>query len=156
MKRFLHYLWASPATLLGLIFVPLAYLSGGKVQVVNGVIEISGGLVSQFLEHGMLVIRSAGAMTLGHVVLGQDERSLVVSRRHERVHVAQYERWGPLMIPFYLISSGAAALVRKHPYWDNRFEREAFTEEGADNESIPASDMKGHDPSAIADGTESL
>jgi hypothetical protein len=68
-------------------------------------------------------------MTLGHVVLAQDQRSLIASRKHERVHVAQYERWGPLMIPLYLISSGAAGLSGKHPYWDNRFEREAFAEE---------------------------
>src|SRR6266550_9474800 len=95
--RLLAYLWASPATFLGLLFVPLAYISDGRVRVVSGVIEISGGLVSRFLQRGMLVIGSAGAMTLGHVILGQDENCLAYCRKHERVHVAQYERWGPFL-----------------------------------------------------------
>lgn len=125
MKRLLTYLWALPATLLGLTFLPLAWISGGKVRVVDGVIEIYGGLVTLFLQHGMLVIASAGAMTLGHIVLGQDESLLVSCRRHERAHVAQYERWGPLMIPLYLLFSAGARLRGRHSYWDNRFEREA-------------------------------
>lgn len=129
MKRLLLYLWASPASLLGLIFVPLACSSGGKVRTVGGVIEVSGGLVSRFLQRGMFVIGSAGAMTLGHIVLGQDEKCLARSRQHERVHVAQYERWGPLMIPLYLLSSVTARLRGGHPYWDNRFERAAYAQE---------------------------
>jgi len=96
------------------------------VRVVGGVVEISGGLVSRFLQHGMLVISSATAMTLGHVVLGQNESCLLASRKHERVHVAQYERWGPLMIPLYLLSSGVARVCGEHPYWGNRFEQEAY------------------------------
>jgi hypothetical protein len=125
MKLWFIYLWALPATLVGLIFVPLAWVSGGKVQVVDGVIEVWGGLTTQFLNHGTL-IGSAGAMTLGHVVLAQDEVSLIGSRRHERGHVAQYERWGPLMIPLYLLSSACARLRGGDFYWDNRFEREAY------------------------------
>jgi hypothetical protein len=126
MRRLLVYLWAFPATLLGLAFIPLAYISGGKVRLVSGVIEISGGLVSQFLQDGMFVIGSAAAMTLGHVVLGQDEMCLEQSRQHERVHVSQYERWGLLMFPLYLLSSCAARLRGGHPYTDNSFEREAY------------------------------
>ena len=129
MKRILVYLWVAPATILGLIFLPLACISGGNVRVVGGVIEISGGLVTLFLQHGMLVISSATAMTLGHVVLGQNESGLLSSRSHERIHVAQYERWGPLMIPLYLLSSGVARLCGKHPYWDNHFERDACSRE---------------------------
>jgi hypothetical protein len=37
-------LWAFPVTLLGLFFVPLAWLSGGTVRPVQGVLEIQGGL----------------------------------------------------------------------------------------------------------------
>jgi hypothetical protein len=126
VKRFVLRVWASPATALGMLFVPVALVSGGKVQVVEGVIEICGGLVTRFLQDGMFLIGSAGAMTLGHVVLGQDEPCLVSSRQHERVHVAQYERWGPLMIPLYLVFCLTARLRGGHAYWDNRFEREAF------------------------------
>ncbi len=130
LMRLLVYLWALPATLLGLVFVPLAYASGGSVRAVDGVLEISGGLVAQFLKCGRFLLGSAGAMTLGHVVLGQDEAWLVRSRQHERVHVAQYEQWGPFMIPLYLLASGAAWLRGGHPYWDNRFERAAYAQDG--------------------------
>jgi hypothetical protein len=104
MKKILVYLWASPGTILGLLFIPLAIISSGKIRTVLGVIEIHGGLVSSFLRRGVFVSGGAAAMTLGHVVLGQDDWCLDYSRAHERVHVAQYERWGPLMIPLYLLS----------------------------------------------------
>ncbi|HKO96030.1 MAG TPA: hypothetical protein VJU86_03495 [Pyrinomonadaceae bacterium] len=129
MKRIPLYLWAGTASLLGLIFVPLALISGGNVQVVAGVLEVSGGLVTRFLKSGVFVSGGAGAMTLGHVVLGQDARWLANSRQHERVHVKQYERWGLLMIPLYLLSSCEARLRGGHIYWDNRFEKEACAQE---------------------------
>ena len=44
-------------------------------------------------------------MTLGHVVLGLDRDALEWSRDHERVHVRQCERWGPLFLPAYLLAS---------------------------------------------------
>jgi hypothetical protein len=134
MKKLFRYLWALPATVLGLVCLPLALMSGGTFRVVDGVIEIWGGLVTLFLQRGMLVIGSAAAMTLGHVVLGQDEKNLVRYRRHERVHVAQYERWGLLMIPLYLIFSASAHLSGRHSYWDNRFEIEAYAMGIASNE----------------------
>lgn len=126
MKRILVYLWAAPATLLGLVFIPLALASSGRIQIIEGVVEISGGLVGRFLHSRFFVVQKAAAMTLGHVILGQSEAILAANREHERVHVAQYERWGPLMIPLYLLSSGAARLRGEHPYWANRFERDAY------------------------------
>ena len=44
LLRPLLYLWAFPATFLGLFFVPLAWLSGGTVRPVQGVLEVHGGL----------------------------------------------------------------------------------------------------------------
>ena len=41
-----RYIWASPATLMGLLFVPVALVSGGTVRRVQGVLEIEGGLVA--------------------------------------------------------------------------------------------------------------
>jgi hypothetical protein len=121
-----RYLWAFPATLLGLIFVPLAWLSGGRVSLVRGAIEIQGGFVRFFLRRGLWVFGPAAAMTLGHVILGRDQDCLDRCRNHEHVHIRQYERWGPLMLPLYLIA-GAVLFVRgRDPYLDNPFEREAF------------------------------
>jgi hypothetical protein len=121
-----RYLWAFPATLLGLLFVPLAILSGGTVRPVQGVLEIHGGLVAALLRRGLPVLGPAAAMTLGHVIVARDQGCLNRSRRHEHVHVRQYERWGPLMIPLYLGSSAIQYLRGLDPYLDNPFEREAF------------------------------
>jgi drug/metabolite transporter (DMT)-like permease len=65
-------------------------------------------------------------MTLGHVVLGRDENCLEDCGDHERVHVRQYESWGPLFLPAYFGSSIAALLRGDDPYLGNRFEREAY------------------------------
>jgi hypothetical protein len=66
------------------------------------------------------------AMTLGHTILGQTPKSLDIARDHEHIHVRQYERWGPLFIPAYLICSGILWTRRKDPYRDNPFEIEAY------------------------------
>ena len=65
-------------------------------------------------------------MTLGHVILGQDLDCLRYSRRHEHVHVRQYERWGPFFLPAYLLASFILWLRDRDPYRDNPFEREAY------------------------------
>ena len=124
--RILLYLWAAPATLLGLPFAPLAWLSGGRVRIVRGVVEIEGGAVGWLLRRRLPFSGPAAAMTLGHVILGQDEWCLEASRDHEHVHVRQYERWGPLMLPIYLTSSLVLYLRGGDPYRDNPFEREAY------------------------------
>jgi hypothetical protein len=120
------YLWASPTTLVGLCFLPPALLSGGRCSIVQGVLEIHGGMVSFFLRHCTFLRGGASAMTLGHVVLGRDQQLLDFTREHERVHVRQCERWGPFFLPAYGLASLIALLRRKNPYMDNFFEREAY------------------------------
>ena len=66
------------------------------------------------------------AITFGHVVIGVDHETLAHCRTHEHVHVRQYERWGPLFVPAYLLSSLIELLRGRRPYLDNRFEREAY------------------------------
>jgi hypothetical protein len=126
---FVRYGWAFPATFFGLFFVPLAGFSGGTIRWVEGALEIQGGLVTLFLRKG-LPLGPAAAMTLGHVILGCDQGCLDHSRAHEHVHVRQYERWGPLMLPLYLTFSAVQYLRGLDPYLDNPFEREAFTRAG--------------------------
>ncbi len=65
-------------------------------------------------------------MTLGHVVLGRDPAALDQSRAHERVHVAQCERWGVAFLPAYACASALAWLRGGDAYFDNAFEREAW------------------------------
>lgn len=61
------------------------------------------------------------AVTLGHVVLcvNQADDDLM---EHELAHVRQFERWGPLFVPAYLIASVAARARGGRAYADNRFE----------------------------------
>jgi hypothetical protein len=127
MLSVVKWLWALPASLLGLLAATLGLASGGRVQFVDGVLEAYGGFVSWFLQRGMPWMSSgAAAMTLGHVVLGCDRESLDRTRTHERVHVRQYERWGPLFLPMYLGYSLLLWLQRRDPYMDNPFEVEAY------------------------------
>jgi hypothetical protein len=121
----LGYAWTLPNTLIGGLFVVAALLSGGRVRLAHGVVEVHGVLIAAFLKHAMPMAGGAIALTLGHVVLGRDARALVQSRAHERVHVAQYERWGLLFIPAYLLASVWVFLRGGHPYHDNPFERQA-------------------------------
>lgn len=126
LRRALAYVWASPTTAVGLLLLPLALVTGGGVQVVRGVIEVYGGAVAVLLRWGTLLKGGATAMTLGHVVLGLDRAALERTRAHERVHVRQAERWGPLFVPAYLVASVLVWLRGGHAYRDNPFEREAY------------------------------
>jgi hypothetical protein len=127
--RVLGYVWAAPVTTLALLFVPLAIVSGGGARLVCGAVEIHGGLVALLLGRGFIVGRPAAAMTLGHVILGRDRSCLERFRSHEHVHIRQYERWGPFLLPVYLAASGVLYLRGLDPYLDNPFEREAFGED---------------------------
>ncbi|MFO0945830.1 MAG: hypothetical protein U1D30_07790 [Planctomycetota bacterium] len=124
-----RWVWASPWTIVGLGIGGIGLLTGGHVQRKGRVLEFWGGTVSWFLERAPFVEGGAIAMTLGHVVLGQSLIGLEWSRNHERVHVRQYERWGPAFIPAYLLSSAWQWYRGRDPYRDNYFEREAFERE---------------------------
>ena len=126
--RPLPYLWASPNTLLGLCLASIALCSGGRARTVRGVLEVHGGFARFFLRHCLFV--KASALCLGHVILGQDRDCLDDARDHEHVHVRQYERWGPFMLPAYFLSSFLAWRCGDDYYLGNRFEREAYGQSG--------------------------
>jgi hypothetical protein len=126
LLRCWRYLWASPNTLLGLSIAAIARLTGGSLAIVRGVVEVHGGFATTFLRRGVPLIGSASAMTLGHVILGQDVGCLERTRDHEHVHVAQYEKWGPLFLPLYGSASLYLWFTRRDPYLDNPFEKEAY------------------------------
>ncbi len=126
LRRAWVLFWASPNTLLGLILVLLARVSGGGVRIVEGVIEAHGGWVTGLLNRQWPSSGPISAITFGHVVVGQTAEDLRRTRRHERVHVAQYERWGPLFLPAYFFFSGAAWWRGDSAYRGNRFEVQAY------------------------------
>ena len=118
--RLLVYLWASPYSLLG---IAIGLLLHARFAYVDGVIEIHGSAVAKILSAFPV---PAAAMTLGHVVFGQSLAALQRTRRHERVHVRQYERWGLAFVPAYLLCSAVLYLRGRDGYRDNPFEVEAY------------------------------
>ncbi len=126
-------IWASPYSIIGLFIGFAGVFFGGRVRIAGPAIEFYDGGIKWFvhrLPHGQFTL----ALTLGHVILGQTDAALAVSRKHEAVHVAQYERWGPLMLPAYLLSSCYVYLMGKRFYRDNPFEREAYDRDGGEHD----------------------
>lgn len=121
----LRYLWALPATCVGLLFTALALCAGATIRFVDGVAEVAGGRLDRFVSRLPACARF-GAITFGHVIIGIEHSVLERARAHEHVHVRQYERWGPLFFPLYAASSLVQLLRGRDPYWNNCFEREAY------------------------------
>ena len=122
-------LWASPWTLFGLLVGGLGLLGGGRIQRTGRVVEFFGGGAAFFLRTFPLV-SGASAVTFGHTVLARDRSALEATREHELVHVRQYERWGPVFVPAYLLCWLVLWLRGRDPYRDNPFEREAYDSSG--------------------------
>ncbi|MGO8744769.1 MAG: hypothetical protein ACLQNE_02150 [Thermoguttaceae bacterium] len=123
----LAMIWALPYTLLGMLLGLVGLCTGGRARIRGRVVEFYGGGVKWLLQQ-FFFGEGAMAFTLGHTVLGQTDAALDISRDHELVHVRQYERWGPLMGPAYLGCSLVLWLMRRRPYRDNPFERQAYEE----------------------------
>jgi hypothetical protein len=129
LLHFLRYIWVLPISCVGLALTFIVLVSGGRACVVSGVIEAEGGILP-FLLSRLNPLFPIDALTIGHVVLGQNRVSLTRCREHERIHVSQYERWGPLFPLLYFFSSLSALVQGMDPYRDNRFEQEAFSGSG--------------------------
>lgn len=125
----LRYAWAAPNSLAGCILAATAWFDG-EVALVDGVVEAHGRTLRWMLRHLVPLPGGAAALTLGHVVLSTSAAALRQSRAHERVHVAQYERWGPLFLPEYAAASLWALARGEHFYFDNHFERRACSHDG--------------------------
>ena len=96
--RLVAYLWALPYSLFG---IASGLLLSGRFEIVEGVCEIHSPAIAGVLKRFPV---PASAITLGHVVLARDHEMLGLTRAHERVHVRQYERWGIMFVPAYLLA----------------------------------------------------
>ena len=120
----LRYLWAAPATALGVLAALPAVACSASARVVDGVLEVAGGRLCARAGSGPAALGFV-AITFGHVVIGRSHAVLAGLRAHEHEHVRQYERWGALFFVAYLGSSAAQWLRGRSPYRHNRFERQA-------------------------------
>jgi hypothetical protein len=123
LVRALKVLWAAPASALGLVLALPALLLGARIARHSGVVEVTlrGGSGSTARRRRL----PFHAITFGHVVIAAGAEAQRRLRSHERVHVAQYERLGPLFLLAYPAESLFQLLRGRRPYIDNRFEREA-------------------------------
>ena len=117
----LKYIWASPASAIGVCAACFAGLAGAEVKRVSGVLEVSLAPRSAMLCNAVTCLPFA-AITLGHIVIARNAQQQAALRQHERVHVAQYELWGPLFLLAYPLESLFQLLRGRQPYQDNRFE----------------------------------
>lgn len=136
------HLWVAPNTLLGLSAGLIVLALGGRLRVVRGAAEFSGGLLAALAGSLPRPVRFS-AMTLGHVILGSSEADLARVREHEHVHIRQYERWGPLFLPAYAASSLWQLVRGRRAYRDNFFERQAYAHEASARASAVAAPADG-------------
>jgi hypothetical protein len=122
-------LWAAPNSLLCLLLGLVWWLAGASAQRVDGVLELALSDAGKSARPSRWRLPFA-AITLGHVVLAIDAREMARCRAHERVHLAQHERWGRLFLPAYLGSSLGQRLRGRRAYWEGRFEVLARRAEG--------------------------
>ncbi len=119
-------LWTAPTSMIGLGIGACCTPFGARWRTDSGVVEICGGGVAWLLEHATVLPGGVLAITFGEVVLARSEAALDMTRDHERVHVQQARRWGPLFIPAYLFASIIAMLKGRPAYRGNVFEIEAY------------------------------
>jgi len=93
--------------------------AGARLRRVGGVLEITA------LRHPLRHRWPFAAITFGHVVIATHDHAMRQLRAHERVHVRQCERWGPLFLPAYLLAGAWQWLRGREAYRDNPFEVEA-------------------------------
>jgi len=127
--RVAKLLWAAPCSAIGLVFatVPLAF--GGSARWSEGALEVTyrQGLAQCGKLANKLPFR---AIVFGHVILAVTREELVHIGLHERVHVDQYEHWGPVFLVAYGLSSLVQIFRGRSPYWYNYFEVQARQRSG--------------------------
>lgn len=119
LVRWVRVLWASPTSLIGLALGLTLLPLGARAKWVNGALEIAA------LKQAPQRRWPFAAITFGHVILGTHASELERLHTHERVHVQQSERWGPLFLPAYLLAGAWQWARGRNAYWDNPFEVEA-------------------------------
>ena len=115
------YIWASPASAIGICAACMASVVGARVMRVGGVLEVS------LAPHSARLCKAVNclpftAITFGHIVIACSAQEQAALRAHERVHVAQYELWGAFFLLAYPLESLFQWLRGRRAYLDNRFE----------------------------------
>lgn len=116
--------WAAPCSALGLAFAAFILLAGGRAKWSSGACEVTYRQADASCGKFARKLPFRG-IVFGHVILAVTGDELQTIGAHERVHVQQYEQWGPLFFIVYAASSLWQLLHARSPYWDNYFEIQA-------------------------------
>jgi hypothetical protein len=114
VTRVWGYLWAAPCSAVGMLLLVPLWLRGARLRLRGGIVEAALPRQPARLPFD--------AITLGHVVIAASPRAMRRWRAHEREHVRQCERWGPLFFPAYLLAGAWQWLRGRSAYRDNPFE----------------------------------
>jgi hypothetical protein len=137
LPRWMYVAWAFPVSMFAIFLLPLA-LRQSRWRASHGCLEVSSPGLRWFLRAKWARLLAGGqgfaAATIGSVIIACDDAALADCGTHERVHVRQCERWGPIFPLAYVAAGLWIALKRRNLrsyYWDNPFEVEARTAESA-------------------------
>ena len=117
-------LWASPCSAVGLVLAGIPLLAGGQARWSSGALEVTYRESQSGCATWVRKLPFRG-IVFGHVILAVTRDELRIIGPHERVHVQQYERWGPLFFLAYGASSIWQFIRGRSAYWDNHFEVQA-------------------------------
>jgi hypothetical protein len=122
--KFAKLIWAAPCSAVGLLLAVVPLSLGGKAVCRHGALEVTYRQRQASCGKLALALPFRG-IVFGHVILAVTEEELCHMGPHERVHIEQYERWGPLFFLAYGMSSLWQLLRGRSPYWCNHFEIQA-------------------------------
>ena len=117
-------LWASPCSAVGVVLAGICLLAGGQARWSSGALEVTYRETEESCGRLARMLPFRG-IVFGHVILAVTRSELLSIGPHERIHVQQYERWGPLFFFAYGASSVWQFLQGRSVYRDNYFEIQA-------------------------------
>jgi hypothetical protein len=123
-KRIAALVWASPITLIGVVFAIIIRATGGQIRKHGIAWEASNGAAFRLLFL-LNPWQKIAAITFGHIIIARDTAIANQLRAHEHAHVRQTERWGLFFPLAYLVASIVAWARGGDAYLDNGFEIEA-------------------------------
>lgn len=123
-RQVVKLLWAAPCSAVGLLLAVVPLALGGKAKWSAGALEVTYRETPAGCGKAASTLPFRG-IVFGHVILAVTAEELRQIGPHERVHVEQYERWGPLFFIAYGASGLWQLLKGRSPYWYNHFEVQA-------------------------------
>lgn len=124
LAKWARWLWASPCTAVGAVAALPLLATGGRARWVAGALEVTFRPCVTDCGPRLRALPFRG-IVFGHIILAVTEEELRQIGPHERVHVAQCERWGPFFFVAYGLSSLWQLLRGRDVYRDNHFEVQA-------------------------------